>query len=229
MRYSALLSIVSTPAIGTVLALPMPAFGQEVGAASDFSLGGEVAIATSNVDDDLSTYNEGLVLQPSLTVTHESGFYLEVEGNIALDHNDKFNEVDFNIGYENEVSDDLTLGLSAGYWNYTGGAQVTVAAGLDYHGASLEGEYYIPTNGEAEGFRLKASYTKGWERFSLAASVTHDTGAYDDVPAVTVGALKAEYNIRENLTFSVVGQIPIAKQADDERSTQITATLTWRF
>ncbi|MEI9966812.1 MAG: hypothetical protein WDN67_04235 [Candidatus Moraniibacteriota bacterium] len=121
--------------------------------------------------------------------------------------------------------------VSVAYYDYKGTGTAVVSAGLNYQGASLSAEYYIPKEGfEARGLWLKASYTHEWDKLSLTGSLIHAKGPYDGVPDYCVVAgLKGEYALDDHWTVSLSGQVPLAKKSSDERQARAVASLTWSF
>jgi Bacterial protein of unknown function (Gcw_chp) len=197
--------------------------------AEPLKLSGEASLLTGYTDEDLSVYTDGPTMQASLTLEHESGLYSEVWTNTGLtDHSG--DEVDVTIGLEHELTEDLTIDAHLSYDDFREGfAQVTVGTGVSYKGASIRATYNVPTNGEAKGYRVGGSYTHEWYKFSLTPSLAHDTGAFDDVPPITVAGLKAEYEVNNNLSFSLSGLVPIAKKDYDTRDARVAAAITFRF
>ncbi|MEI9966811.1 MAG: hypothetical protein WDN67_04230 [Candidatus Moraniibacteriota bacterium] len=76
--------------------------------AKDFNVYGEVTLASSYTDDELSVYTDGPVIQPELVLSHEpSGCYgsIWVSRGLAKSAGD---ETDFTIGCERDIAKDVT-------------------------------------------------------------------------------------------------------------------------
>lgn len=213
---------------GLIASLPF-AFSSQA-QARGFELSGEALLATEYADEDLSVYTKGPTIQASVALSHETGFYGEIWTNTGLKHSSG-DEVDYIIGYEHKVARDTTVEASVAYYDFRHGYSAKAGSvGISHKGAKVRVDYIVPTDKyEAKGARVVASFTKEWQNFSLTPSVTHDTGPFNGVPTITVGAVKAEYQATKNISFSLSAQMPIAKKSYDMRKAQVVASITMRF
>lgn len=101
-------------------ALSTPAFAQEEEEASGpFTLSGGVSVTSDYRFRGISLSNEKVEVQPTLTVSHESGFYAGVWGSGLPDSPayGKF-ELDIYGGYNTEIAPGTTVDLGVTYYTY---------------------------------------------------------------------------------------------------------------
>jgi hypothetical protein len=197
--------------------------------ASDFNFSGTTELASKFCDYDLRCYTSGPTVRTIFNIEHSSGWYGEAWTNVGLTDG-RGDEIDLTVGYGHELSDGLNLDVYTSLFIFRDGyRQLAFSGALEYHGFQFRGEYYIPIEGDVHGVRLTASYTKEWEKFSLAPSVVYDTGPYEDTPAITVAGLNAEYRLTEKLSVTVFGQLPIIKEDYDTRNAKVMASIKFRF
>ncbi|MDD2463008.1 MAG: MltA-interacting MipA family protein [Desulfobulbus sp.] len=165
----------------------------------------EAATATAAVDVNSAyvwrglTFNDGMVLQPSITAASDNGFSVNVWGNYdindydgAVDEN-HFSEVDLTASYAFKLgSVDTTVGIVA-YTFPTTYPDNLAGAGTDY-------------SSTAEIF-LGLGYDLG-HGFSIAGNIYYDVDQVDDF-YLTAG-LKYAYDINEKTSLSLGGLISYA-------------------
>ena len=102
-------------------AMSTPAFAQEEEASGPFSLSGGIAVTSDYRFRGISLSNEKVAVQPTLTVSHESGLYAGVWGSSLPDSNayGKF-ELDLYAGFNTEVASGTTVDLGVTYYTYPG-------------------------------------------------------------------------------------------------------------
>jgi len=103
-------------------ALSTPAFAQEEEAASGpFSLSGGIAVTSDYRFRGISLSNEKVAVQPTLTVSHESGLYAGVWGS-SLPDSDAYGkfELDLYAGFNTEVASGTSVDLGVTYYTYPG-------------------------------------------------------------------------------------------------------------
>lgn len=117
------------------------------------------------------TFNDGLVVQPSVDVAHESGLGLNVWGNFDVDDYDgavedgEFSEIDLTASYALPIE---VVDLSVGYIEYL------------FPGVTATDDAGVPT-GAAEGTReVYVSVGKGFGDFSTGVDVYYDFDEVDD-------------------------------------------------
>ncbi|MBU0670097.1 MAG: TorF family putative porin, partial [Alphaproteobacteria bacterium] len=101
-------------------ALSTPAFAQEE-ASGPFSLSGGISVTSDYRFRGISLSNEKVEVQPTLTVSHESGFYVGAWGSGLPDSPlyGKF-ELDLYAGFATEIAPGTTVDLGATYYVYPG-------------------------------------------------------------------------------------------------------------
>ncbi|MGN6689868.1 MAG: TorF family putative porin [Sphingopyxis sp.] len=113
------------PCFGMLLAasaLSTPAFAQEdEDKAGPFTLSGGVDVVSDYRFRGISLSNEKVEVQPSLTLTHDSGFYVSAWGSGLPDSPlyGKF-ELDLIAGFSTEVAPGTTVDLNTTYYTYPG-------------------------------------------------------------------------------------------------------------
>ena len=102
-------------------ALSTPAFAQEEEASGPFSLSGGISVTSDYRFRGISLSNEKVAVQPTLTVSHESGLYAGVWGSSLPDSNayGKF-ELDLYAGFNTEIASGTTVDLGVTYYTYPG-------------------------------------------------------------------------------------------------------------
>lgn len=103
-------------------AMSTPAFAQEEEAASGpFTLSGGIAVTSDYRFRGISLSNEKVAVQPTLTVSHESGLYAGVWGS-SLPDSDAYGkfELDLYAGFNTEVASGTTVDLGVTYYTYPG-------------------------------------------------------------------------------------------------------------
>ncbi|BCW88283.1 hypothetical protein sos41_14220 [Alphaproteobacteria bacterium SO-S41] len=107
-----LLSVACAAALTTGVAL-----AQDEGS-STWSLAGTFGVTSDYMFRGQSQTNHDAALQGSLTVAHDSGFYLGVWGSNVDFGNDTDFETDFYVGYGGAISDSTTYDLNVTYYAY---------------------------------------------------------------------------------------------------------------
>lgn len=113
------------PCFGMLLAasaLSTPAFAHEdEDKAGPFTLSGGVDVVSDYRFRGISLSNEKVEVQPSLTLTHDSGFYVSAWGSGLPDSPlyGKF-ELDLIAGFSTEVAPGTTVDLNTTYYTYPG-------------------------------------------------------------------------------------------------------------
>ena len=105
-----------------VSAMSTPAFAEEEeGASGPFTLSGGADLVSDYRYRGISLSNEKVAVQPSLTLTHESGFYVSGWGSTLPDSPlyGKF-ELDLIAGFSTEVAPGTTVDLNTTYYTYPG-------------------------------------------------------------------------------------------------------------
>ena len=102
-------------------ALSTPAFAQEEEASGPFSLSGGIAVTSDYRFRGISLSNEKVAVQPTLTVSHESGLYAGVWGSTLPDSPSygKF-ELDLYGGFATEIASGTTVDVGVTYYTYPG-------------------------------------------------------------------------------------------------------------
>ena len=102
-------------------ALSTPAFAQEEEASGPFSLSGGISVTSDYRFRGISLSNEKVAVQPTLTVSHESGLYAGVWGSSLPDSPayGKF-ELDLYAGFATEVASGTTVDVGVTYYTYPG-------------------------------------------------------------------------------------------------------------
>ena len=102
-------------------ALSTPAFAQEEEASGPFSLSGGISVTSDYRFRGISLSNEKVAVQPTLTVSHESGLYAGVWGSSLPDSPayGKF-ELDLYAGFATEVASRTTVDVGVTYYTYPG-------------------------------------------------------------------------------------------------------------
>jgi uncharacterized protein (TIGR02001 family) len=102
-------------------AMSTPAFAQEEEASGPFSLNGGIAVTSDYRFRGVSLSNEKVAVQPTLTVSHESGFYAGVWGSTFPDSPayGKF-ELDLYGGFAKEIASGTKVDLGVTYYTYPG-------------------------------------------------------------------------------------------------------------
>jgi uncharacterized protein (TIGR02001 family) len=101
-------------------AMSTPAFAQEE-ASGPFSLSGGIAVTSDYRFRGVSLSNEKVAVQPTLTVSHDSGFYVGVWGS-SLPDSDPFGKFELDIygGFNTEIASGTTVDLGVTYYTYPG-------------------------------------------------------------------------------------------------------------
>ena len=102
-------------------ALSTPAFAEEEEASGPFTLSGGIAVTSDYRFRGVSLSNEKVAVQPTLTVSHESGLYAGVWGSTFPDSPayGKF-ELDIYGGYATEIAPGTKVDLGVTYYTYPG-------------------------------------------------------------------------------------------------------------
>lgn len=102
-------------------AMSAPAFAQEEAASGPFTLSGGVDVVSDYRFRGVSLSNEKVAVQPSLTLSHESGFYVSTWGSSLPDSPlyGKF-ELDLIAGFSTEIAPGTTADLNVTYYTYPG-------------------------------------------------------------------------------------------------------------
>ena len=102
-------------------ALSTPAFAQDDENKGPFTLSGGVDVVSDYRFRGISLSNEKVEVQPSLTLTHDSGFYVSAWGSTLPDSPlyGRF-ELDLIAGYSTEVAPGTTIDLNTTYYAYPG-------------------------------------------------------------------------------------------------------------
>ena len=103
-------------------AMSTPAFAQEEEAPSGpFTLSGGIAVTSDYRFRGISLSNEKVAVQPTLTVSHESGLYAGVWGSTLPDSPayGKF-ELDIYGGFATEIASGTTVDIGVTYYTYPG-------------------------------------------------------------------------------------------------------------
>ena len=102
-------------------ALSTPAFAQEEEASGPFSLSGGIAVTSDYRFRGISLSNETVAVQPTLTVSHESGLYAGVWGSTLPDSPayGKF-ELDLYGGFATEIASGTKVDVGVTYYTYPG-------------------------------------------------------------------------------------------------------------
>lgn len=102
-------------------ALSTPALAQEEEASGPFTLNGGIAVTSDYRFRGVSLSNEKVAVQPTLTVSHESGFYAGVWGSSFPDSPayGKF-ELDIYGGFATEIASGTKIDLGVTYYTYPG-------------------------------------------------------------------------------------------------------------
>ena len=101
-------------------ALSTPAFAQEE-ASGPFSLSGGISVTSDYRFRGVSLSNEKVAVQPTLTLSHESGFYVGVWGS-SLPDSPPFGKCELDVygGYRGKFSDAVSYDVGAAYYWYPG-------------------------------------------------------------------------------------------------------------
>lgn len=104
----------------TASAMSTPAFAQEE-ASGPFSLSGGIAVTSDYRFRGISLSNEKVAVQPTLTVSHESGLYAGVWGSTLPDSPayGKF-ELDLYGGFATEIASGTKVDVGVTYYTYPG-------------------------------------------------------------------------------------------------------------
>ena len=102
-------------------AMSTPAFAQEEEASGPFSLSGGISVTSDYRFRGISLSNEKVEVQSTLTVSHESGFYVGAWGSGLPDSPlyGKY-ELDLYAGFATEIAPGTTVDLGATYYLYPG-------------------------------------------------------------------------------------------------------------
>ena len=102
-------------------AMSTPAFAQEEEASGPVTLSGGIAVTSDYRFRGISLSNEKVAVQPTLTVSHESGFYAGAWGSSLPDSPSygKF-ELDLYGGFATEIASGTTVDLGLTYYTYPG-------------------------------------------------------------------------------------------------------------
>ena len=108
-------------ALVAATAMSTPAFAQEEEAAGPFTLSGGIAVTSDYRFRGISLSNEKVAVQPTLTVSHESGFYAGVWGSSLPDSPayGKF-ELDVYGGFNTEIAPGTTADIGVTWYTYPG-------------------------------------------------------------------------------------------------------------
>lgn len=101
-------------------AMSTPAFAQEE-ASGPLTLSGGIDVVSDYRFRGVSLSNEKVAVQPGLTLSHESGFYVSAWGS-TLPNSPLYGkfELDLIAGFSTEVSPGTTVDLNATYFTYPG-------------------------------------------------------------------------------------------------------------
>lgn len=102
-------------------AMSTPAFAQEEEASGPLTLSGGISVTSDYRFRGVSLSNEKVAVQPTLTLTHESGFYVGAWGSSLPDSPlyGKF-ELDLYGGFATEIAPGTTVDVGATWYTYPG-------------------------------------------------------------------------------------------------------------
>lgn len=102
-------------------AMSTPAFAQEEEASGPFSLSGGISVTSDYRFRGVSLSNEKVEVQSTLTLSHESGFYVGAWGS-GLPDSPAFGkyELDLYGGFATEIASGTTVDLGVTYYTYPG-------------------------------------------------------------------------------------------------------------
>ena len=103
-------------------AMSTPAFAQEEEAASGpFSLSGGISVTSDYRFRGVSLSNEKVAVQPTLTLSHESGFYVGVWGS-SLPDSPPFGKFELDVygGFATEIASGTTVDVGVTWYTYPG-------------------------------------------------------------------------------------------------------------
>jgi hypothetical protein len=163
------------------------------------------ANATATVDANSAyvwrglTFNDGLVIQPSIDVTAENGLGINVWGNYDIDDYDntlddkEFSEIDLTVSYSKTVGN---LDVGGGIIEYTFPATSNPETG-EVQGVTATTELYVSLGMPIIG------------GLSASLDAYYDIDALDAFSYATLG-LSYAYDIAENLNLEASGSIAYA-------------------
>ncbi len=102
-------------------AMSTPAFAQEEEASGPFTLNGGISVTSDYRFRGVSLSNEKVEVQSTLTVSHESGFYVGVWGS-GLPDSPAYGkyELDLYAGFATEIASGTKVDLGVTYYTYPG-------------------------------------------------------------------------------------------------------------
>ena len=173
------------------------------------------------------TFNDGVVVQPSVNVAAENGFNLNVWGNLDVDDYDdaldsgEFSEVDLTMSYTHQAG---PVALTAGYIEYlfpttgAGGVEGTREVYLDASVAPADGfsvgltSYY--DFDEVDDFYLNPYLGYGMELMpKLSMSLRAGAGYAGEDFAAAYGGKDSgffEYTLSAGLTYAVMDNVSVS-------------------
>jgi uncharacterized protein (TIGR02001 family) len=205
----------------SAMTLSMPAFAQDEAAAEEtkpITISGGVAVVSDYRFRGVSLSNKKFAVQPTLTVTHESGLYAGIWGsNITPNTGDNI-EADFYAGYAG--GDAITYDIGATYYAYPGVSGIsyvefTGKLGTTFGPAKLGAQVsYAPKQGSALAkdniyTGLNASVGVPTTPVTVTASIGRENGAF--------GAKKIDWSLGANAEFK--GFTLGAQYVDTNRNT----------
>jgi opacity protein-like surface antigen len=173
------------------------------------------------------TFNDGLVVQPSVNVAAGNGFNLNVWGNLDVDDYDdaldsgEFSEVDLTMSYTHQAG---PVALTAGYIEYlfpttaAGGVEGTRELYLDISGAPADGfsvgltSYY--DFDEVDDFYLNPYIGYGMELMpKLSMSLRAGAGYAGEDFAAAYGGVDSgffDYTLSAGLTYAAMDNVSLS-------------------
>jgi uncharacterized protein (TIGR02001 family) len=102
-------------------AMSTPAFAQEEEASGPITLSGGIAVTSDYRFRGVSLSNEKVEVQPTLTVSHESGFYVGVWGS-GLPDSDAYGKFELDVygGFATEIASGTKVDVGVTYYTYPG-------------------------------------------------------------------------------------------------------------
>jgi len=169
-----------------MIALPALLWASSAAATTDWSA--DAGIVSDYRFRGLTLSRGHPALQASVTAEHSSGLYAEVWAS-TLGHGSD-SEVDFIGGYDAEVSDHLSLDVSANWYTYPSSSdpnyvELTGTATFTRGPATAKVEMsYVPSQGSTRSntyVSAEGSYEIPKSPVSLTASVGYERGWFDEV------------------------------------------------
>ena len=104
-------------ALVAATAMSTPALAQEEEAAGPFTLSGGIAVTSDYRFRGISLSNEKVAVQPTLTVSHESGFYAGVWGS-SLPDSPAYGKLELDVygGFNTEIAPGTTADIGVTWY-----------------------------------------------------------------------------------------------------------------